>query len=215
MKLLKQIRFLLILSNILLLSLSTFIIISTRILKENKEILSIQHSDIQRSIGSFDFSTRSLITEYNADQISLYRIKYETIDKPQTISNISMSLVNVLTKHDIQQSSLANQNTPLLSTVPISVYMQVMPSMLQHKPVFYIVKNLDPGPLRETLEAKGTYAALWIDISNAQDQVVGIIGVSWEQPDLIPTDERYTAMIEYLRQVSFTISRTFMVQMHH
>lgn len=169
------------------------------------QAIATQHQDLKRAVASYTALDSILTKElqrYKGSRVGLFRFH----DSEHDVSRMAFFFVSVANM--VAAPGIA-VDLPSVTNLPASTFAPILPSLIAHKSYFSLVKNLEPGPLKELEIKRGSRAVLFIPIDDLGDNLIGFITIVWLSEEDIPNDAERASMITTLESDGIRISGYF------
>lgn len=169
--------------------------------------LASQHEDLKRAVASYaalDTILTRDIARFKASRVGLFR--FHDIEH----SNNKNAFFFVSVANMVAAPGIAI-DLPSITNLPASLFTPVLSSLSQHQSVMTIVAELEPGPLKDLAQKRGSRTILWVPIDDLQDNLIGFITLAWLSDGDVPTGKARDEMIAVVQADATRISGYFSV----
>ena len=158
--------------------------------------MKIEIANIEKSVNNFDYLLQPLINDFGASRVAVFKLKLNPGSKTFDIFGTQIENIKTITRREQDTPS------PLLNIRPLSFYSEMLPTLVEHKPVVLYVKDMPTSAFKEILEARKTVFAVWVDISDSEGNFIGLMSAGWTKTDYIPQGEELDHLLKNMKYIS-------------
>jgi hypothetical protein len=169
------------------------------------QAIATQHQDLKRAVASYtalDAILTKELQKYRGSRVGLFRFHDSEHDVTRT-AFFFVSVANMVAAPGVAV------DLPSITNLPASTFAPILPDLISHKSFFSMVKDLEPGGLKELETKRGSKAILYVPIDDLSDNLIGFITIAWLSDEDVPGGPDREAMINSLESDSIRISGYF------
>ena len=170
-------------------------------MRTDLQALKIDLADVQQSVGDYDYLLQPIINDFGATRVVILRLVNRSNITAASIINENLEVVKTISRYN--QDKEANLNL----IRPLRYYVDILPLILDHKPVTAYVNNLPEGDLKKILANRRLVFSVWVDLTDKNNNVVGMISAGWNDLDDIPKDDEIDHLSNYLRNIAKSVGK--------